>query len=1468
MKLKNFTPLGAIVALVLFSMSAVAQVVVSGQMAEERIPGAELIRDGRNTSIPSYVRFKAGHEIQVDKIMNWTQAQFKLDESTTFDLLRKDDDNLGHVHYRYQQNFNGMPIKGADFIVHTKNNMVYSVNGHVIDHMQQGPLNRMSEENALNKVLAHVDAEAYRWESPAEEKQLQYETKDSKATYYPEGELIFMTGGSEFGAKNYRLCWKFNIYASAPLFRGDVFIDAATGEIVFVEEHIHHADANGTAQTAYSGSQAIVTDTFGGGFRLREAGRGNGIETWDMNEGTNYGNAVDFVDTDNNWNNVNAEQDEVATDAHWGAEMTYDYFLQEHSRNSIDDAGFALYSYVHYDAAYANAFWDGQRMTYGDGNGAWSPLTALDIAGHEIGHGLTTFSANLVYQDESGALNESFSDIFGTAIEWFAKPATANWALGEDIGSPLRNLQNPNTYGDPDTYFGTNWAPLGGPDNGGVHTNSGVQNKWYYILSEGETGTNDNGDSYAVSGVGMINASAIAFRNLTVYLTTNSTFADARFYGIQSAQDLFGGCSPEVEATTNAWYAVGVGPIYSPLVLSDFNASTTGGCVTPFDVNFTNLSTNGQTYEWDFGDSNTSTATNPMHTYTTPGVYTVTLITDGGLCGADTVVETNHIYVGQLAPPTPSNGSRCDPGTVSLAASGAGTLSWYDAPTGGNLVNTGNTYTTPSLSATTSYWVESNTGLTPEYVGPPDNTFGGGGYFTGNQALVFDVYRPVELVSVWVDANGAGNRTIELYDNTNTLINSTVVNLANGAQRVNLNWNLAAGTDYEITSPSPDLFRNSDGAAYPYTVQGLVSITSSTATQAGYYYFFYDWELQETPCSSGRTEVIAGISAAPTTVDGSNCGTGSVALSATGTGVGTLDWYDAPTGGTLVNTGNTFNTPSISSTTTYYVEETIPGVSNYVGPTDNSFGGGGYFTGDQHLIFDVATVCTLNSVWVDANGGGNRTIELRDDQGGVLQSTTVNLQAGQQRVTLNFPLTPGTDYQLGTTANPDLYRNNSGPSYPYDLPGYVTITNSSAGTDFYYFFYDWEIQEPACVTTRIPVTATIDPAANATITAAGPFCLGDPSLNLTAVDNGGQWTGTGITDSNAGTFDPATAGIGNHTITYTITGNCGDQQTIQIAVNTAFDATITSTGPFCSNDAASNLTAVDNGGQWTGTGITDANAGTFDPATAGVGTHSITYTITGNCGDMQTASITVTQSANATITPAGPFCESDAALNMSAVDNGGQWVGTGITDANAGTFDPATAGPGTHTITYTITGTCGDMQQVDVIVIADADATITPPGPICDYDPSLNLTGATGGGQWSGTGITDANAGTFDPATAGPGTHTITYTISSQCGDQQTINITVDNCSSIGENGSTTTVSVYPNPNTGLFTLVLEDATGLDKTNIEVTNAIGQIVLKEQIIQTATKHVQNIDLQNVESGMYFMRVYRDNINVVQKLIIK
>ncbi|MEL7003484.1 MAG: M4 family metallopeptidase, partial [Bacteroidota bacterium] len=350
-----------------------------------------------------------------------------------------------------------------------------------------------------------------------------------------------------------------------PLSRSYIYVDAKNGNVVHTNDIIHHANATGTAATRYSGTKTIHTETTSGGYRLRDYTRGLGIETYDLNTSTNYNNAVDFVDANNSWTEWNnAQKDNGALDAHWGAIQTYDYWISEHNRNSWDGNGAKIRSYIHYSSNYDNAFWNGSVMTYGDGN-TFDILTSLDVASHEIGHAVCTSTANLVYRYESGAMNEGFSDIWAACVEAYAAPEKQIWQIGEDIdqinGTGLRSMSDPNSKGDPDTYRGDFWN-FGSSDNGGVHTNSGVLNHWFYILTEGKSGTNDNGDSYSVTGIGITKAAQIAYRLESVYLSANSQYIDGRNFGIQAAEDLFGAGSLEAIATQNAWYAVGLGSEY------------------------------------------------------------------------------------------------------------------------------------------------------------------------------------------------------------------------------------------------------------------------------------------------------------------------------------------------------------------------------------------------------------------------------------------------------------------------------------------------------------------------------------------------------------------------------------------------------------------------------------------------------------------------------------------------------------------------------------------------------------------------------------------------------------------------------------------------------------------------------------------------------------------------------------------
>ena len=571
-----------------------------------------------------------------------------LSELSNWDLISIIKDNIQQTHTRFQQHFKDIPVFQGVAIIHGNENGIFRINGDIIPENKLIGSQIISEEEALQGILNSLDSiRGFYWLNPRINKILQEITNNPDTSYYPYGSLCYV--GKDFNLSgNHQLCWKFRVLAEQPLFGKEYFIHAETGEIWAQQDIIHHTEVTGSAQTAYSGTRNIQTDSIATDtFVLREYNRGQGIYTFNMQTGTTYANAVDFVDDDNDWNNVNAQKDEVATDAHWGAEETYDYFLSEHNRNSFDDKGAKIYSFVHYSKDYDNAFWNGSFMTYGDGN-TFKPLTALDVCGHEIAHAVTTNTANLIYKNESGALNESFSDVFGQSVEARSRPTQWQWKMGEDItssGLGLRDMSNPNPYNDPQYYKGIKWYS-GTGDNGGVHINSGVQNYWYYLLVEGVSGTNEVGDNYNIDSLGFSKAGKIAYRNLSVYLTPSSTYADARTYGILSAADLYGQCSPEVIAVTNAWWVCGVGNKYdSSSVIADFLADTLV-CKTTDTIHFTNRSENFISSSWSFGDGNSSSITNPKHIYSNYGDYTITLTVESCFNQTyDTLEKSFYVHV-------------------------------------------------------------------------------------------------------------------------------------------------------------------------------------------------------------------------------------------------------------------------------------------------------------------------------------------------------------------------------------------------------------------------------------------------------------------------------------------------------------------------------------------------------------------------------------------------------------------------------------------------------------------------------------------------------------------------------------------------------------------------------------------------------------------------------------------------------
>ncbi len=522
---------------------------------------------------PKMIKFSKGISSPNEVLF---QKQLQLSNNESFRLINSIEDQLHQVHERHQQYLNGVKVEFGVYQVHKdRNGKVIAMTGDFKQVKDMSTQPSMSSAIALRSALDYVNAERYMWENEQQEKALKNANLDGIVSYKPVGELVIVPDFNADNREKYMqpvLAYKFDIYAEKPLGRSHIYVAADDGRIVFENAIIKHV--SGSGDTRYSGTRTIETSTTTGGYRLADTSRGSGVFTYDMNESTNYNNAVNFVDNDNNWTAAewdNADKNNAALDAHWGAMMTYDYFLQTFNRNSYDNNGAALRSYVHFDSNYENAFWDGLRMTYGDGATRFDALTSLDVAAHEIGHAVCEKTANLAYQRESGALNEGFSDIWGAAVEFFAAPEKSIWLIGEDIDkqqAALRSMSDPNSQGQPDTYGGTNWinpncgVPTRFNDYCGVHTNSGVLNHWFYILSVGKSGTNDIGNPYAVTGIGIAKAAQIAYRLESVYLSANSTYADARSFGIQATVDLYGAGSPEEIAVTDAWYAVGVGAAY------------------------------------------------------------------------------------------------------------------------------------------------------------------------------------------------------------------------------------------------------------------------------------------------------------------------------------------------------------------------------------------------------------------------------------------------------------------------------------------------------------------------------------------------------------------------------------------------------------------------------------------------------------------------------------------------------------------------------------------------------------------------------------------------------------------------------------------------------------------------------------------------------------------------------------------
>ncbi|MFF4547952.1 M4 family metallopeptidase [Streptomyces sp. NPDC001406] len=464
-------------------------------------------------------------------------------------------DNDGTVHTRYERTYAGLPVLGGDLVVHTPP-----------ASLAAGTVSTTFNNKHAIKVASTT---ATFTKAAAETKALKTaRALDAKKPSTDSARKVIWAGNG-----TPKLAWETVIGG----FQDDgtpsqlhVITDATSGK----ELYRYQAIKTGTGNTQYSGTVSLTTTLSGSTYQLYDTTRG-GHKTYNLNRGTS-GTGTLFTDSDDVWGDGTGSNTQTAgADAAYGAQETWDFYKNTFGRSGIKNDGVAAYSRVHYGSSYVNAFWDDSCfcMTYGDGTSNTHALTSLDVAGHEMSHGVTSNTAGLNYSGESGGLNEATSDIFGTGVEFYANNSSdvGDYLIGEKIdingnGTPLRYMDKPSKDGgSADSWYS-------GVGNLDVHYSSGPANHMFYLLSEGSgtkvingvTYNSPTSDGVAVTGIGRAAALQIWYKALTTYMTSSTNYADARTAALNAAAALYGTNSTQYAGVGNAFAGINVGSHINP----------------------------------------------------------------------------------------------------------------------------------------------------------------------------------------------------------------------------------------------------------------------------------------------------------------------------------------------------------------------------------------------------------------------------------------------------------------------------------------------------------------------------------------------------------------------------------------------------------------------------------------------------------------------------------------------------------------------------------------------------------------------------------------------------------------------------------------------------------------------------------------------------------------------------------------
>jgi gliding motility-associated-like protein len=753
-----------------------------------------------------------------------------------------------------------------------------------------------------------------------------------------------------------------------------------------------------------------------------------------------------------------------------------------------------------------------------------------------------------------------------------------------------------------------------------------------------------------------------------------------------------------------------------PVANAGVNQSVCQGQTVNLNGSFTNSNTGNETFAWT-PTTNLTNTTTLTPTYTANSTQTYTLTVTSGICSS-----TDNVVVTML----PQSNATINP---------AGPYCADVAPVVLTAAQTGGTWSGPGIT-------NASTGaFNPALANVGNNTItysiGGSCPSTDTQVIVIYAVPSGAITPSGPYCQSVLPVTLTAATPGGTWSGTGINNASTGSFG---STTLAAGT-YPIT------YTTSGNCPRTFNQNIVVNASTNATINAAGPYCADVAPVVLTAAQTGGTWIGPGITNAstgafnPATANiGNNTITYSIGGPCPSTDTQVIVIYDVPDG-TITPAG-----PFCQSALPVTLTAASPG-GTWSGTGINNTSTGSF----------GSTTLAANTYTVTYNTGGNcphnftQTIVVN-------ANTNATITAAGPYCADDAPVVLSAAQTGGTWGGPGITNTSTGAFNPATAnTGNNTITYSIGGPC------------PSSDTQIIVVNSLPD----GTITPAGPFCQSDLPFTLTAASTGGTWSGTGINNASTGSFGSATIAANTYTVTYNTGGNCPQIFTENIVVNANTNATISAAGPYCADVAPVVLTAAQAGGTWSGPGITSAAAGSFNPATANIGNNTITYSIGGACPSTDTQVIVIYDVPDGTITPAGPFCQSDLPITLTAASTGGTWSGTGINNTSTGSFGSTTLAANTYTITYNTGGNCAHNFTQTVVVNANVDATITPQANLCADAPAITFVAADPGGVWSGSGITNTSTGTFDPTAVIPNTYTITYSISGACPDSDTETIEV-----------------------------------------------------------------------------------------------